>query len=724
MWGDPSAQGDGKALGENIFRAAFQAFPAAACILEPIGDAGESNRDWRCVAISDAMQKMFEGDELTGQTLQGRFPVWADGWCAGCEQVLASGDEHVSLSAGSRDSQLFEIVLSRLPCEGRDAIIAKVRDVSSEYAALESQRQIDARYKTLFNAIDEGFCIAEVLFSEAGEPEDYCFLEANCAFVEHTGLEDPVGKRIRDMQPDIEDHWIEIYGRTAQTGVAERFESESSAMGRWFDVFAFPIGDTAPFLVGILFEDVRERKEMELALRHSESRLHSLIDSTSDLIFRMNPDGTDIQQLDGRGPLGSERKIANLLTEHIPAGDHDAVQQALQAAIRQRTPLHIEHRIINPEGAVRWLNSRAVPVLDECGKITEWFGMATDITGRRKAEEQLAHGAEMLRVASEIGKVGLWDWNVETGEITWSAEHFRQQGYEVGEVSPTYEIWTQGVHPDDIGQAEAKIDHAMKTGEEYVSEYRVCQRDGQVRWLSGRGRFLYDPKGKPVRMLGAMVDTTERRRQEEWHKLLVAELQHRVRNLIGMVRSVARLSAPSHRNVDEYVDHLIGRLQAMGRTQGTLTRSPGTRVDLGELVREELLVHAARPDQCMVEGPDVALSPHAAEIVTLAIHELATNSIKYGALGDKGHIRIIWTLSDKDAERWVSLRWQETSPHGNSKKPRKGFGRRLIEERVPYELRGTGRLDVHDTGVLAQLEFPLVEGPSILETHSHRLGRI
>lgn len=723
MQGEPHAHDPENAPGEDIFRAAFQAFPAAACILEPVGDNPAANRDWRCIAITDAMQIMFDGVELTGQTVRGQFPAWAGEWCAGCEQVLANGGEQVSISAGW-GSQFFEIVLARLPCEGRDAIVAKVRDVSSEYAALKSQRQIDAQYKTLFNAIDEGFCIAEVLFAETGEAEDYRFLEANSAFVEHTGLNDPVGKRIRDMQPDIEDHWVEIYGRIALSGVAERFESESSAMGRWYDVFAFPIGDTAPFLVGILFEDVRERKEMELALRHSETRLHSLIESTSDLIFRMNPDGTDIQQLDGRGPLSAERKIANLLADHIPADDRDAVKEALQSAIKRRAPLEIEHRVINPEGVIRWLYSRAVPVLDERGEITEWFGMATDITGRRKAEEKLAHGAEMLRVAIEIGRVGLWDWNVETGEITWSDEHFRQQGFEVGEVSPTYEIWKQGVHPDDIGPSEAKIDHAMKTGEEYVNEYRVCHRDGQIRWLSGRGRCLYDRKGKPVRMLGAMVDTSERRHQEEWHKLLVAELQHRVRNLIGMVRSVARLSAPSHRNVDEYVDHLIGRLQAMGRTQGTLTRSPGTKVDLAELVREELLVHAAQPDQCMVEGPDVALSPHAAEIVTLAIHELATNSIKYGALGDKGHIRINWTLSERETETWVSLRWQETSPHGNSKSSRKGFGRRLIEERVPYELRGTGQLNVHDTGVLAQLEFPLVEGPSILETHSHRLGRL
>jgi len=274
------------------------------------------------------------------------------------------------------------------------------------------------------------------------------------------------------------------------------------------------------------------------------------------------------------------------------------------------------------------------------------------------------------------------------------------------------------VHPEDREACDIKVAAAMESGEDYVNEYRICPPGGEVRWVSARGRFFCDEKGQPVRMLGAMIDITQRRREEEWQRLLVAELQHRVRNLIGMVRSVARLSAPSHRNVDEYVDHLIGRLQAMGRTQSTLTRSPGRSVDLGELVREELVVHAVQPDMCHVDGPEVALSPHAAEIVTLAIHELATNSVKFGALGDSGHIRIVWLTEERDGKPWVSLRWQETAPRGKTKNNRKGFGRRLIEERVPYELDGKGSFSVHDTGVLVQLEFPLSDNGSILDSRT------
>ncbi len=703
---------------ENLFGAAFRALPDAACILEPVAVEGEDVRGWRYLASNTALCRLLGVDDLAGQTLGTRFPDMGAAWSQDFERVLARGTPEVLLRKGTRSDQVYEVVLSPVRHGGREAIMARVRDISADHLARERRRELDERYKRLFDAIDEGFCIIRVLFDDDGTPTDYVFLEANEAMVEHTGLRDPIGKSMRSLQPDIEDQWSATYGRIALSGEAERFESESLAMGRWFDVFAFPIGDTAPYLVGILFEDVRERKAMELALRHSENRLQSLIEATSDLIFRMNPEGTLMEQLGGNRLLGEVSGESDWIENFVAPVDRDRVRKVVEDAVAARGAIEIEHRYLRPDGEIGWLHSRAVPVFDESRTVTEWFGMSTDITSRRLAERQLVHGAQMLRVASEIGKVGLWDWNVETGELIWSDEHYRMMGYEPGQVQPTLDMWTERVHPDESARVDATLAAAMESGEEYVCEYRVRQPGGEIVWLSARGRFLYDEQGKPVRMLGALIDTTQRRREEEWQRLLVAELQHRVRNLIGMVRSVARLSAPSHRHVDEYVDHLIGRLQAMGRTQSTLTRSPGRSVDLAELVREELLVHAVQDEKCHVAGPEVALSPHAAEIVTLAIHELATNSIKYGALGDTGYIRIVWSREQKDGKPWLALRWQETAPVRKTKTTRKGFGRKLIEERVPYELQGEGRFAIFDTGVLAELEFPLSDAGSILDTRS------
>lgn len=703
---------------DSLFGAAFGALPDAACIFEPLGVPGEGVTDWRYLAANRQMCAVLGIANPTGKTLNEHFPEVAVRWGADFERVILGGTAETLVREAPLRPAVYEVVLSPLHYAGRSAIMARIRDITIEHQARKGRRAADARYKQLFDAIDEGLCVIEVLFDADNRPVDYLFIEGNDAFLDQSGLVDPVGKTMRSLQPDIEDKWIATYGRIALTGVPERFESESVAMGRWFDVFAFPIGEAAPFQLGILFEDIGKRKAMELALRHSENRLQSLIGATSDLIFRMNPAGTVMEQLGGKSLLGEATGPGDWIEEFVTPPDRTLVRDAVDAAVAAQQPIDIEHRYIRPDGETGWLYSRAVPVFGEQCTITEWFGMSTDITSRRLAERELAHGAQMLRVASEIGKVGLWDWNVETGDIYWSDEHYRMEGYKPGEVVPSYELWSERVHPDDREAAAAQIAAAMESGHDYVNEYRVRRPDGEVVWVSARGRFLYDEHGKPMRMLGAMVDTTQRRREEEWQRLLVAELQHRVRNLIGMVRSVARLSAPSHRHVDEYVDHLIGRLQAMGRTQSTLTRTPGRSVDLAELVREELLVHAVQPDQCHVEGPDIALSPHAAEIVTLAIHELATNSVKYGALGDTGHIRIVWTAEPRGETPWLALRWQETSPLQKARHNRKGFGRKLIEERVPYELQGEGRFTVHDTGVLVELEFPLVDAGSILDPRS------
>jgi two-component sensor histidine kinase len=204
-----------------------------------------------------------------------------------------------------------------------------------------------------------------------------------------------------------------------------------------------------------------------------------------------------------------------------------------------------------------------------------------------------------------------------------------------------------------------------------------------------------------------VADSQKKHHENDWQNRLASQSLDRIRNLMSIVRLMARLSAPSHPAVEDYLDHFVGRLQAMGRTQIMLARLPGSRMNLADLVDEELLVNAASQGRCLAAGPDIALCPHAAEIVTLAIHELATNSIKYGALGDKGDIQIKWTTCLRDQVSWLIFSWQETSPRTAFIPLRKGFGTCLIEERIAYELRGEGRLHVKNNGVLAEFAFPL-----------------
>jgi two-component sensor histidine kinase len=211
-------------------------------------------------------------------------------------------------------------------------------------------------------------------------------------------------------------------------------------------------------------------------------------------------------------------------------------------------------------------------------------------------------------------------------------------------------------------------------------------------------------------------DATDRHAAEERQKVLSAELQHRVRNILAMIRSVVRRTGHSKTDVNEFVQHLEGRIDAMARTQSLLTRIPGRGVDLEDVVRDEMISQAAEERKAAVYGPPVGLSPHAAELVTLVIHELATNSVKYGALGQSdGRVTVSWECLRDDGKERLELTWHETGlKNGESGTP--GFGTELITQRVPYELRGTGDLKIAEGTLTATIEFPLEPGFSILET--------
>ncbi|WP_246776840.1 HWE histidine kinase domain-containing protein [Microvirga sp. VF16] len=172
----------------------------------------------------------------------------------------------------------------------------------------------------------------------------------------------------------------------------------------------------------------------------------------------------------------------------------------------------------------------------------------------------------------------------------------------------------------------------------------------------------------------------------------------------------------------EYAALLAGRLLALARVQTLLTRTANTSVGIATIVHEEVSVRAQHEGQYVLKGPDITLSPKAAEILTLAVHELATNALKYGAFSiPNGRATVRWAAFEKHGGPWLRFDWTEEGtperPRSASDEPRRrGFGSELIEGRIPYELGGTGRVVIEPGGAKCHLEFPLTEGPSVLET--------
>jgi len=271
-----------------------------------------------------------------------------------------------------------------------------VNDINERKKAEKELKESEEKYRTLFDSIDEGFCIVEVIFDN-NKPIDYRFLEINPAFEKQTGLHDAKGKLMRDLRPKHEEHWFEIYGKIALTGKSIRFENPAIELNRYYDVYAFKIGGPESRKVAILFNDINERKKSEEALKKNEARFRAFVEASSDVIYRMNPDWAEMRQLQGRKFIPDTcNPSKRWMDKYIPPDDQPYVQKVINKAIKTKSVFELEHRVLQVDGTLGWTFSRAIPLFDKDNNIVEWFGSAKDVTDRKKAEEALKHAHNTL----------------------------------------------------------------------------------------------------------------------------------------------------------------------------------------------------------------------------------------------------------------------------------------------------------------------------------------
>ncbi|TGD99882.1 PAS domain S-box protein [Methylobacterium nonmethylotrophicum] len=294
-------------------------------------------------------------------------------------------------------------------------------------------------------------------------------------------------------------------------------------------------------------------------------------------------------------------------------------------------------------------------------------------------------------------------------------------GIEPDALLGSVEKWAALIVPDDRDIALANIEKA-RSGEAVIHEFRIQRpADGAFRWIRTTDFPLRD-NGNIPRIGGIADDVTEAKLAAEHSAILLAELQHRVRNIMALLRSITNRTAEHADSVSEYRELMMGRLLAFARVQALLTRGANARVGIATIVHDEVSVQAQHKGQYILDGPDIELSPKAAEVLTLAIHELATNAVKYGALSvPTGTVTVEWSTFEKRGGPWLAFNWtEEGAPSRPAPDPdaphRRGFGSELIEARIPYELRGRGQVTIEPGGARCHLEFPLQDGASILET--------
>ncbi|MFL5300726.1 MAG: PAS domain S-box protein [Anaeromyxobacteraceae bacterium] len=230
----------------------------------------------------------YHADEVVGRSIEIIIPLERRDEEREILRRVGAGHrvERLETARVTKQGELLEVSITVSPVpdrEGRIIAASKIaRDITGLKRSERALRETETRYRTLFDAIDEGFCIIEVLFDDAGNPTDYRFVEVNQAFEQQTGLVNATGKRMRELAPSHEEHWFEIYGRIAVTGEPARFQNQAQALGRWFEVFAFRVGAPERRMVGVLFNDITARIRAEEGLRESEQRYRTLFTNMTE----------------------------------------------------------------------------------------------------------------------------------------------------------------------------------------------------------------------------------------------------------------------------------------------------------------------------------------------------------------------------------------------------------------------------------------------------------
>jgi PAS domain S-box-containing protein len=465
-----------------------------------------------------------------------------------------------------------------------------------------------------------------------------------------------------------------------------------------------------------------ERARAETAMRDSEARLRQFGEASSDVLWIR-----DAETLQWEWLSPGFETVYGMPVDRAVIGDtlhswtdlivEDDRRHALASIERVRAGEQItfEFRIRRPDGGLRWLRDTAFPIYGPNGRIARIGGIGQDVTGIKQAQERLEESEERLRHAVEVGRQGLWDWNFTTGDLHWSDTHYRLEGYEVGAIVPSYERWLACIHPDDRATTEATLVRAMAQHTDFIHEFRVVHPDGSVHWLDARGRFFYDNHGQPLRMVGAVIETTDRREWSERQNVLVAELQHRTRNLIALVRSTAEKTARGSSGLADFRTRFRDRLEALARVQGLLSRlNDVDRVTFDDLIRTELSAMTDTLDRVTLEGPaDIRLRSSTVQTLAMALHELATNAVKYGALGQpEARLAVTWTLepTGADGRPWLHVEWRETGVEmRDAPSPSRGSGqgRELIERALPYQLGAKTAYTLGPQGVYCAISIPV-----------------
>ena len=406
----------------------------------------------------------------------------------------------------------IEVVTNYVWLDNKKYNIAHVRDITERKKADEALRRSEQKYKQLFENITSAIALHKMIYDEKGNPKDYEYIEVNPAFEKQTGIsaKNWIGKTVKEVLPGTEDYWIETFGRVAKTGKSISYVNFSKELNKHFETLTFcPKRDH----FAVVFNDVTDRVNNEKIL----NKFKVSIDNSLDGVYWINEEGGfDYVNEQVCKMLGySNKELVQLKISDIdPNADDKIFKEIWDELVKNERfksdSLESFHK--RKDGSIFPVELNSVFVWNDNEGLL--ISYVKDISERKEHEVSILKNQKLLNETQRIASIGSWDMDLSTFNVIWSNETYSIFGFKDYRAPITLEIFFNFIHPEDRESIKTHVDHALKVNKLQDFECRIIRKDKKTRHIYIVGEFIFDNKNKPLRLLGAVQDITERKEYE------------------------------------------------------------------------------------------------------------------------------------------------------------------------------------------------------------------